>query len=252
MRGEDCVSPDAVDDRGDRGEQVDGVRDGLGQPGGRVVGDEQRDPHGERHGEHQRDDRDDHRCPEQRGHTEPKITRCRCPLGRGQEVDLVVQDRRHRLDGEEDRDQDDQDHDEPRGAGRGPLEHAVAPPDLSLGRPQSDRTGAEDGWTVSDDADREGLVRGDEVAILGRDRRGTGIGSGDVAADPARDDRLAPDRRWWRVAPGGRLGLVGHDVSVAHTAPTPRRAALPRPVAGSTRRWRGSAFKRCCANRTDD
>ena len=115
-------APQAVDDAGDGGEQVDDVAERLREPPRRVVGDEQRDPDGERGRDDQRD--------------RPRRAACRTPAARRRRRSPRRRDRpiarcderRQRLDEQEDRDAGEDDEDEDAGARREAGEDAVARP----------------------------------------------------------------------------------------------------------------------------
>ena len=71
-RHQELQAPQAVDDRGHRGEQVDDVAQRRGHPPRRVVRDEQRDAVPDRHREDHREDGGDERC-------RRRARRCRTP-----------------------------------------------------------------------------------------------------------------------------------------------------------------------------
>ncbi|MPM53205.1 hypothetical protein SDC9_99970 [bioreactor metagenome] len=120
-RAEDGEAPGAVDDRGDRGEQVDDVPDGLRDPGRGVVRDEQRDTDGDRGGDQQRDERRDQRAHHQRADVGPE-GRAAGQLGRR------CGHRRQRLEDQVQGDQGEHDEDEDAGAQCQAVEDPVARP----------------------------------------------------------------------------------------------------------------------------
>ena len=121
----DGQAPEAVDDRGDRGQQVDRGGGRPAQPGRRVLRDEQRHRDAERHRDDHRDDRGDRRRPEHVEDAEARLGAAGHPLPRRQEVDVVVEQGRHCLDDQEGADQGDDADDEDAGPLGEPPEEPV-------------------------------------------------------------------------------------------------------------------------------
>ena len=170
VRGQRPGAPEAEDDRGYGGQQVDHVGDRHGQRLRRVVRDEQRDAQRERHGDDQRDERGEDGAEEQPADVGPEAVERGVVAGR-----LV--DAGDALDGEEDEDRRQRRQDDQPGAAGQAREDPVA----ALGR-----------W-----ADLGLGLGGGGHAAPGRDRVGAG-GSG-TALRRADGGRLAASRISWKL-----------------------------------------------------
>ena len=121
-------APQAVDDRGDGGEEIDEGSGGLLQPRRRVLGEEQRHPDPEGYSDEQGDDRAAHGHPEHAGDAEPGMVARDGPFRGGQEVGFIAGQSGDRLHEQEHTDQGDQRDDERAGPDGQSEEDGVARP----------------------------------------------------------------------------------------------------------------------------
>jgi len=121
--------PEAVDDAGHRGEDVDDRPEGLGQSPRQILAGEQRDPDGHGYGHDECQHRGHDGAVGDRRDAEARVAGVIRPeLRRGEEVRLVRVQRRHRLGDEEGADRRDQHDHEDADTTRQPGEGLVRPP----------------------------------------------------------------------------------------------------------------------------